>query len=440
MIVITVAASLVTYAWVMGYLEFTTNKAGESIQIQSIANSGSDLLVYLQNVGSGTVELDPTGAAVIYINGVSKLCNVSKASLREGETVTLNVVGEAVEYGEKVRVKVTTLSGAFMEGTYSSSEKVEYSLIVNAVGSGQVVMNPDQAVHYYGDIVEVTAIADTGWTFSGWSGDLTGSMNPDSFTVTESMTILATFTQNEYTLTVNVVGNGYVNRDNPGPYYYGDVVQLTAVNDPGWSFSGWSGDLGGTTNPATIVIDGDKTVTATFTPNPPQTLILRPNGRGSRDNLRNSAGSSDSNNWQFVDEASADTGTYVYDNDAGDYDYDTYRTQDHGTTSGNINSVTVYIRCRRHPRGYSSSGSTCYARTALRIGGTTYYGNQNTLSNSWVTYSRPYPTNPGGGAWTWAAIDSLECGVSLRSGDTGGSSRIYAACTQVYVVVEYVPP
>jgi len=68
MIVITVAASLVTYAWVMGYLEFTTNKAGESIQIQSIANSGSDLLVYLQNVGSGTVELDPTGVAVIYIS------------------------------------------------------------------------------------------------------------------------------------------------------------------------------------------------------------------------------------------------------------------------------------------------------------------------------------------------------------------------------------
>jgi len=195
MIVITVAASLVTYAWVMGYLEFTTNKAGESIQIQSIANSGSDLLVYLQNVGSGTVELDPTGAAVIYINGVSKPCNVSKASLREGETVTLNVVGEAVEFGEKVTVKVTTLSGAFMEGTYSSSEKVEYSLIVNTVGSGSVVRNPDQSTYHYGDIVQLTANPAPSWIFSTWGGDLTSTNNPESITIDEHKTVTATFLQ-----------------------------------------------------------------------------------------------------------------------------------------------------------------------------------------------------------------------------------------------------
>ncbi|HHN93981.1 MAG TPA: PKD domain-containing protein, partial [Anaerolineae bacterium] len=36
---------------------------------------------------------------------------------------------------------------------------------------------------------------------------------------------------------------------------------------PGWTFSGWSGDLNGSTNPVTLTMDGDKEVTATFTSN-----------------------------------------------------------------------------------------------------------------------------------------------------------------------------
>jgi flagellin-like protein len=34
LIVIAVAAIVITYAWVMGYLGFTTNKVGKAIQIQ----------------------------------------------------------------------------------------------------------------------------------------------------------------------------------------------------------------------------------------------------------------------------------------------------------------------------------------------------------------------------------------------------------------------
>jgi uncharacterized repeat protein (TIGR02543 family) len=40
---------------------------------------------------------------------------------------------------------------------------------------------------------------------------------------------------------------------------------LTAVPAAGWTFSNWSGDLTGSTNPDTIIMDGNKTVTATFT-------------------------------------------------------------------------------------------------------------------------------------------------------------------------------
>ena len=79
----------------------------------------------------------------------------------------------------------------------------------------------------------------------------------------------------QYTLTVNPVGNGSVTLDPAGGVYTGGAeVELTAVADPGWAFSGWSGDLSGSTNPETITMHGDKTVTATFvTATAPDTLI-----------------------------------------------------------------------------------------------------------------------------------------------------------------------
>jgi YD repeat-containing protein len=67
-----------------------------------------------------------------------------------------------------------------------------------------------------------------------------------------------------YTLTVNVVGSGTVTKNPDQPIYSpGTSVTLTAVNGS-QTFSEWSGDLTGNTNPTNIVMDGNKSVTATF--------------------------------------------------------------------------------------------------------------------------------------------------------------------------------
>jgi hypothetical protein len=69
-----------------------------------------------------------------------------------------------------------------------------------------------------------------------------------------------------YILTVNTVGNGSVSLTPPGGIYdSGTEITLTATADTGWSFSAWSSDLVVATNPANIIMDGDKTITATFT-------------------------------------------------------------------------------------------------------------------------------------------------------------------------------
>jgi hypothetical protein len=68
-----------------------------------------------------------------------------------------------------------------------------------------------------------------------------------------------------YKLTVTTEGSGTVELVPPGEIYNeGTQVQLTAVPDASAVFSGWSRDLSGSGNPATITMDSDKSVQATF--------------------------------------------------------------------------------------------------------------------------------------------------------------------------------
>jgi uncharacterized repeat protein (TIGR02543 family) len=67
-------------------------------------------------------------------------------------------------------------------------------------------------------------------------------------------------------LTVNYVGHGVVTKvPDKAIYPYGTVVNLTAEDDSDWTFSAWTGDLVSSVNPASITMNSNKTVTATFT-------------------------------------------------------------------------------------------------------------------------------------------------------------------------------
>ncbi len=86
-----------------------------------------------------------------------------------------------------------------------------------------------------------------------------------------------------HTLTVQQTGNGTVARNpDQASYYPGSSTELTATPDAGWSFAGWSGDASGTANPLTVLMDADKTITATFTLDPIlRVLTVNTSGNGS---------------------------------------------------------------------------------------------------------------------------------------------------------------
>jgi uncharacterized repeat protein (TIGR02543 family) len=157
-----------------------------------------------------------------------------------------------------------------------------YSLSVSNIGSGSVSKNPDQASYLYGDSVQLTAIPTNGWSFTGWSGSFTSSLNPINAIINETTSVVASFTQNSYTLSVATIGSGSVSKNpNQASYLYGDSVQLTAIPANGYSFSSWTATgsifLTNTFSVSTsATINGQGTVTANFVQNPTNTPTPSP--------------------------------------------------------------------------------------------------------------------------------------------------------------------
>jgi flagellin-like protein len=117
MIAVAVVASLVAYAWVMGYIGFQTAKTGQAVQIQSVEfASGAVSKVYLQNVGDGTVTIIPEDC--LYINGVQVPGDIGDASpaLIKGDTYQIDAGANGpFTPGQIITVKVTVEGGTYSQ-------------------------------------------------------------------------------------------------------------------------------------------------------------------------------------------------------------------------------------------------------------------------------------------------------------------------------------
>ncbi|MFA5365208.1 MAG: archaellin/type IV pilin N-terminal domain-containing protein [Candidatus Bathyarchaeia archaeon] len=200
MIAIAVAASLVAYAWVSGYMDFTTTKVGKSIQIQSI----SPTAVYVQNVGDSPVTI-----AEVYVDGnlesgyTITVDGTATADLGKGQTATIDYFASPLpRVGNQATIKVVTTDGISAEyketfsGGTTGGTTSQYSITVtmspSSVG-GDVTADP-LGPYTLGDVVTLTPSANSGYTFSGWSGDgVDGTGDTRVVTVTGNMDVTASF-------------------------------------------------------------------------------------------------------------------------------------------------------------------------------------------------------------------------------------------------------
>jgi hypothetical protein len=159
------------------------------------------------------------------------------------------------------------------------------TLTVSKTGSGTVTSNPAgidcgttcAASFTAGGTVNLTAVAASGWVFSGWSGGGCAGTGGCAVTLTTSTTVTATFTPAPVTLTVvrAGLGSGAVTSAPVGiscgttcsaGFPSGSPVILTATAAAGSTFAGWSG--GGCTGTGTCTVTpvATTTVFATFNP------------------------------------------------------------------------------------------------------------------------------------------------------------------------------
>jgi hypothetical protein len=154
--------------------------------------------------------------------------------------------------------------------TPSPTSTTKYSLNISINGKGSV--NPASgSTHNAGTSVSLTATPDSGWKFSSWSGDLSGSSSPASLTMNANKSVTARFEQvagATYYLYVTVNGVGTSNpiaRIEPYTHPSGSTVNLTATAGPGWKFVSWGGDAADPgTAATTVVMNSEKYVVANF--------------------------------------------------------------------------------------------------------------------------------------------------------------------------------
>lgn len=251
---------------------------GDKITIKVTYNSP----YYLKN-WSNKPHLTQTEFDTVVTSDIDLTAYLLKKYLLEVEPSTggtTDITSQYFRQGETARVLATASSGwifttwsgdytgtnALAQVTMNSDKTIKplfvkaYNLSTTVTGQGSV--NPDQGTYPEGATVSLTPRASSGWRFSHWSGDATGSAAPLTVTMDSDKNIEAVFVKS-LTLTVEKEGNGTVTPEG-GSFDENEEVTLNAVASTGWRFDRWSGDITSTNDTEKITMNTDKTVRAHF--------------------------------------------------------------------------------------------------------------------------------------------------------------------------------
>jgi uncharacterized repeat protein (TIGR02543 family) len=168
--------------------------------------------------------------------------------------------------------------------TIAASFAIDTRTITASAGAGGSITPSGTVTVNYGANQSFAIAADGGYHVSDVlvNGASVGAVTAYAFTgVTANQTIAASFTQDAaFTITTAAVGGGSVAKSpNLATYTAGQSVQLSASANPGFAFTGWSGDTTGVMTPITVTVTRSLSYTATFADTAlPVIALLSPQG------------------------------------------------------------------------------------------------------------------------------------------------------------------
>ena len=191
----------------------------------------------------------------------------------QGATATLNAYPTTPGYsfeswtgsatGSQNPLSIQVNANLSLTATFSLNS---YELSLHA-GSGGSVTGAGNFSH--GTLTAISANPDTGYSFSGWTGEGVSDPNSPSTTalMDQNRSITATFSLNSYELSLHAGSGGSVT--GAGNFSHGTLTAISANPDTGYSFSGWTGE--GVSDPnspsTTALMDQNRSITATFSLN-----------------------------------------------------------------------------------------------------------------------------------------------------------------------------
>jgi uncharacterized repeat protein (TIGR02543 family) len=182
--------------------------------------------------------------------------------------------------GTAGRVTITMNANKVLIANFSGAA-TRYTLTIRTSGDGTTEPQAGIYTHDAGAKVTVRATPAAGATFTGWSGEASGTDNPATITMDADKVLTANFSSDagstKYTLTINVSGAGSTDPA-VGAHLYdaGAKVAVKATPAAGATFTGWSGDATGTASPVSITMDANKSLTASFSAAPAPTTYDNP--------------------------------------------------------------------------------------------------------------------------------------------------------------------
>ena len=226
----------------------------------------NDVVIFEEtDLGGGAVQYSIT----INTNGEGNVNkSPDKANYDDGEQVTLTAnPASGYEFagwsgdasGTDNPITITMNSNKTVTATFD--QLPSYTLTVNAQ-NGSVDKSPDKVNYDQGEQVTLTATANSGYQFTNWSGDASGTNNPITITMDANKSVTANFseiTSSTHTIKLEVIsGWNYVNSFrylNDGnwitvPYSSSEISHNFLVHGGGWLESQTAG------NYAELTFDG----------------------------------------------------------------------------------------------------------------------------------------------------------------------------------------
>ena len=225
-----------------------------------------------------TVTPSPSSGGTVFPSGTSNYAPGAQVTISETPAAGYAFTGWTCTgtgcYSGQGSSNTFTITSDVTETAGFQPNAPQYVLTVNNDGCTSVSAS---GTYNAGSIATFSATVPSGYTFIGWTGSGTGSYsgtnNPASVTMNNSMTETATCTPLpiSYTLTVKSIPHGGGSVSPSGTYTYpsGSMVTISETPASGHTFTGWTctgtGCYAGAAQSTTIMVSSNTVETAQFT-------------------------------------------------------------------------------------------------------------------------------------------------------------------------------